>query len=111
MEQVNEYTLAVGQQVKKYRIHQDLTREELSTKSGIPLEALARIESGVGEVNGPDIMKAATALNVSARAIFGRALLGNEFVRADCPGEDTAAMGKMYTAALDYFAAMRLVSP
>ncbi|MGJ9530310.1 hypothetical protein, partial [Actinotignum sp. GS-2025a] len=61
--------------------------------------------------SGPDIMKAATALNVSARAIFGRALLGNEFVRADRPGEDTAAMGKMYTAALDYFAAMRLVSP
>ncbi|AIE83077.1 helix-turn-helix domain-containing protein [Actinotignum timonense] len=110
MEQVNEYALAVGQQVKKYRAHQGLSCEDLSGKSGVALPVLTRLEAGMGDVNGADVLRLAAALGVGVEAIFGRTLIQDDITFAARPGEKDGAMKKMRDAAFDYFAALRMVT-
>ncbi|MFE1522454.1 helix-turn-helix domain-containing protein [Schaalia turicensis] len=109
METANNYTMAVGYQVRKYRSHQALSQSELADKACLPIDAVTKLEAGIGGVNGAVIYQIASALGISLKALFGVASQRDKMRVAARPGADKSAMDKMRNAALGYFADLELV--
>lgn len=110
MELVNDYTLAVGQQVKKYRTHQGLTREALAAMAQLPHGAVVKLESGMGDVEGAVLYQLSVVLGVSIESLLSLAEVSDKVSYATCFEMDKSDVEKMRDAALGYFADLELVS-
>lgn len=64
--------MAIGTQVKKRREALGLTQQELAEKTGMPQTLISRIERGVNQNPGADVLKRlAVALRVSIDWLVG----------------------------------------
>ena len=67
--------------IKKFRIKQGLTQQELANKSGIQQSHLAKIESNGGNVSYATLERIANALNISVSDITGLSKNKTEWVQ------------------------------
>lgn len=59
------YYRELGEQLRKWRIHRDMTLKELSNATGISRSQLDHYELGLNKINDKNLNKICTALNVS----------------------------------------------
>lgn len=90
----------IGERIKTFRIHRNLTQAQLSEKAGIEPSNLSHIERAATKLSFPTLTNIANALEVSLDEIVYDSLIKNSHISvkmideliSDCSAEELTAL-------------------
>lgn len=66
----DELLFKIGQNVRYYRLKQDLSQEELAFRAELNLNSISTLERGINNIKIKNLYKIASALNVDIEEIL-----------------------------------------
>lgn len=66
----DELLLKIGQNVRYYRLRQNMSQEELAFCSGLNMNSISTLERGINNIKIKNLYKIASALNIKLKDVI-----------------------------------------